>query len=299
MAEFYEVTLASVRLWCASFEADQPRTLVGYAPARGDMNEFDDVGAGEHKTTVELLFADMPNEPKSGLDRFRDLKALVDAGNPEEGYYFSHPIDGTFRVKIGDFRYSYTDGRLTATASLTRVGTRGSVASIGPAVSPDAGAEAVQVAADNATRELAAVGLTAPSPAAAAAAAERWSEVDVAPRSVFTELGTESQRIEDDIAKLNLLGDLEFWGAYKSLVDLRHQLTAAADAATAEVAEVFSLFVSAARPLRTIIASVYGSAAAREKFDQVAKLNDISTPARITPGTVLLMPAPDPTPRRV
>lgn len=297
MADYYTATIANIRLWCSSIDTEAPRSLVPYAPARGDVTEIDDAGAGEVKTTAELLFVEMAGE-RPAIERFRALAALVAGGNPDEGFYFSHPIAGTGRVKIGEFRHTFTGGTLAATIGLTRVGDRAAVSPVGPAVSPDAGAEAVKVAADAADAELAAVGLTGASPAAAAAAAQRWADTDVAPRTVFTELGTESQRIEDEIASLDLVGDLDFWPAYKTLVNLRYALTSAADGATAEVADVFGFLVDTARPLRAIVASVYGARRAAETYGQVVSLNDVSNPARIPAGTTLLLPALAPAPRR-
>lgn len=297
--DFYEAAIAGIRLWCSALETEAPRTLVGYQPARGDVGDFDDAGAGEHKTSAELLFAAMPGEAQDGRARYNELRALVEAGNPDEGHYFTHPLEGTFRVKIGEFRTSIRNGVLSASITFTRVGARAAaVASVGASIAPESGLAAVSAAAAAADLELAAVGLASPSPAAAAAAAGRWAEPDVAPRTVFTELGTESQRIQDEIAGLDLLGDLDFWPAYKTMIGLHYALASAADAATADVAAVFGLLVDRPTPLRAILARVYGGRGGAARFDQVIKLNDISAPGRVPAGTTLLLPAVTPTPRR-
>jgi hypothetical protein len=293
----YDATLAGVRLWCSSVETEAPRTLVGYIPARGDAEEYDDAGAGEHKTSVELLFAQMPGEARTGRDRYNELRALVEAGNPEDGHYFTHPLEGTYRVKIGEFRTMLGNGQLRVSATLTRVGARLAVSALGAAVAPEAGLEAVTSAADAADAALDTAGLSSPAPAAATAAATRWAEPDVAPRTVFTELGTESQRIQDEIATLDLTNDLDLWPAYKTMVELHYALVGAADAATAEVAAVFQLLVDRPTPLRALIAAIYGSRGAAEKYEQIIKLNDIGNPARVPAGTTLLLPAREPTPR--
>lgn len=295
---FYESSIAGIRLWCSSIETESPRSLVGYQPARGDVESFDDAGAGEHKTSAELIFAAMPGEAKTARARWDELRALVEAGNPEEGHYFTHPLEGTFRVKVGDFRTTLRNGRLEVSITFTRVGARSSVSALGPSVAPESGLAAVTSASAAATLELAAVGLSSPAPAAATEAATRWAEPDVSPRTVFTELGTESQRIQDEIAGLDLLSDLDFWPAYKTMIGLHYALASAADAATAEVSSVFALLVDRPTPLRAIVARVYGGRGAGERYDQVVKLNDVGNPGRIPPGTTLLLPSIAPTPRR-
>lgn len=297
MADFYEAQLGGVRLYLASADTDAGRTLVEHRPTRGDQVEVDDRGQGPHRTRVDLLFVTMAGAPPP-LDRLRKLVALVAAGNPD-GFFFSHPVEGTYRVAIGDFSHSLgTSGQLRASASLVRMeAPTAAVTPIGPGVSPDAGLEAVTASAGAVADELADADLESDVPAAVVASVGRWAEVDTAVRTVFMEAASISQQIQDEMARLELAADLRLWPAYKAMVTLAASVQAAAEAATAEVATVFRLRVSAATALRALVARVYGSRLAAERLAQVIKLNDAGNPARIPAGTELIMPALAPAPR--
>lgn len=292
MAEFYEARIAGVRLYIASLDTDAPRDLVKHRPVSGDDVEVDDRGRGEHTTDVELLFATMPGETQSPKARFDAFNALVNKGNGAEGYYFTHPVEGTYRVAIGAFRYSLRNGVIRATATFTRVGTIEAVVPIGPSVSPEAGLEAVTAAADAATAALDDVDLESDVPAEAVATATRWADPDVSARAVFLEVGSASKRIQGEIDALDLVSDLLLWPAYRALIELQHALAGAADAATAEVANVFSLLIERPTPLRAICARVARgtSTSAEDLYAQVMRLNDVATPARIPTGTTLIVP---------
>ena len=298
MAEFFDASLAGVRLWLSGLSAEAGRTLVENQPTRGDDNDVDDRGRAPRRWRVSLLFATMPGETEAPVNRLRRLIALVDKGS-DDGFTFTSPVEGTCQVRIGDFTYELgQSSRLTASATLVRIGTsEPAVIPLGPAVSPEAGAEAVTAAADRTTTELAAVNLESDVPAAAAAAAERWADPATSPREVFLEVASLTSQIQDEIAALELGGDLQLWPSYKSMVELADQAIGAANAATATAGAVFRLLIDRPTPLRVIAARVYGAALAAERMAEIVRLNDLATPGRVPSGTELIMPATRPSAR--
>ena len=291
MAEFYDCTLAGVRLYLSDLSVEGGRTLVEQQPSRGDDNDVDDRGRGPHRARCSLLFVPMEGEAEP-LERLRRLIAMVNKG-ADDGFTFTSPIEGTYRVRIGEFRYDLTQsGRLSATATLVRVSTsEPAVAPVGQAVSPEAGAEAVAAAADLASADLAAANLSSNVPRLAAAAAARWAEPTTSPRSVFLEVATITSQIQDEIAALELGGDLQLWPAYRALVELADQVIAAATSATATAGAVFRLLVDRPTPLRVLVARVYGAAQVADRMTEIIRLNDLATPGRVPAGTELVLPA--------
>ena len=298
MAEFYDASLAGVRLWLASLSADGGRTLVETQPTRGDENDVDDRGRAPRRWRVSLLFAEMPGETESPAARLRRLIALIDAGS-DDGFAFTSPIEGTCQVRIGDFTHELgSNFRITASATLVRLGDlEPAVTPVGPAVSPAAGAEAVTVAAGRATAELEAVNLESDAPAKCTEAAVRWTDPATSPRQVFLEVASLTTEIQDEIVALELGGDLQLWPAYRSMVELASQTIAAANAVTSTAGAVFRLLVDRPTPLRVIAARVYGAVLAAERMAEIVKLNDIGTPGRVPAGTSLIMPARRPAAR--
>lgn len=298
MAEFYEASLAGVRLWLASLSAEGGRTLVEQQPTRGDENDVDDRGRAPRRWRVSLLFADMPDETESPADRLRRLIATLEAGS-DDGFAFTSPIEGTCQVRVGEFTHELgANGRLTASATLARLGAQApAVIPLGPAVSPEAGAEAVTASAGRATAELEAVNLESNVPSSCAAAAVRWTDPATSPRQVFLEVASLTSEIQDEIVALELGGDLQLWPAYRSLVELASQTIAAANAVTATAGAVFRLLVDRPTPLRVIAARVYGAVLAAERMAEIVRLNDVGTPGMVPAGTSLVMPARRPAAR--
>lgn len=298
MAEFYDATLAGVRLWLASLSAEGGRTLVEQQPTRGDDNDVDDRGRAPRRWRVTMLFAEMPGEQEAPVDRLRRLIAALEAGS-DDGFAFTSPIEGTCQVRVGEFTHELgMNGRITASATLSRLaaGTP-AVIPLGPAVSPEAGAEAVTAAAGRATAALEEVNLESDVPSSCAAAAARWTDPATSPRQVFLEVASLTSQIQDEIVALELGGDLQLWPSYRSMVELASQTIAAANAVTSTVGAVFRLLVDRPTPLRVLAARVYGAVLAAERMAEIVRLNDLGTPGMVPAGTSLVMPARRPASR--
>lgn len=293
-AVFYEARLAGLPVWIASISTDAGRTVVEHLPTVGDEVELDDRGQAPLRARVELLFAERPGLAPAA-DRLRELAAKVAKGDPD-GFWFTHPILGTYRAAVSDFTFELRGTIASATCTLIRKGAPTAVEPLGPGVAVTAGVEAVSTAADQVKTELAAVDLETDVGTSAIAAITAWP--DAPARQVFLDAATLSAQIQDEIARLELLADLELWPAYKALIGLADSVRSAAEAATSAVPRTFRLLVSAPVALRALVARVYGGRLAAERYEQVVALNDLSTPGRVPAGTTLVMPALAPAPRR-
>jgi hypothetical protein len=266
------------------------RRWVVQSPPIGEQHALQDRGLDLPRTECELIFNDRPGAGDY-LERFLAFRALAQRGVPQ---LFVHPLHGAYEAVVADPVYTVDSAELCVRVSCTFLAYTEPepVAAIGSGVAAAAGPEAVGVAAAAADAELAAAGLTSSVPAEAVTTAEAWAAADEPDaRAISLETASYAAKVDDAIESLQLATDLRRWTAYRAMVSLRYNVTRAAAAVTSETRRITSLLVPVATPLVVLCSKVYGARDARDRADQVAKLNGLRTPGLVPAGTTLQLPA--------
>lgn len=265
------------------------RDWVTQSPSRGDDHQLQERGRRQRRTTCELIFCDQEGQRGDYLERWLAFKAAAESTTPA---LFRHPLEGSYVAVVVDLQGSVSLPERAVRASCTFVAAAEPAPRAQPTgagVTVQAGPEAVDVAAARATAELDQVGVASSAPAACRSAAGRWAS-DEAPvaRSIAVEAASLAAALDDLAAAL--LTSLGRWQAYRSVLLLRAEVLRAADAATTSAGTVYRYTVQVAEPLRSLIARLYGAAAALELTAQVARDNGLRSPGWVAAGTVLTLP---------
>lgn len=288
---YFQATWGRLKLWCASVQTDNSRDVVVHQLTSGDVHPTQKRGLRPRRTRCTLLFDDFPTESASASDRFRQLKAAVDAGAEA---IFTHPIDGSYLAEVGEFTYVIDEHSNVTDCSIEFIATEEieAVSPAGAGTSGISGEGSVTQAADDLQAALDEAGIESTVPADAVTAQASWTESeDVSPRQVIVDTAALSDRLSALIEDEALEDDLALWDVYRAAIMLGDAIRTAAIAATAEVPTVFSMRVMTPVALLALAGRVYGGDEAEDRARQIASLNDIRTVAWIDAGTELIMPA--------
>jgi hypothetical protein len=284
---YFDASFAGIYMLIANIDSESGRDIAVQSPARGDRHVLQDRGRKLLSTTCEMLFVPQPGLG-SYLERFDQFRALAEGGKSD---VFSHPLLGSYRARIGDFRFRASeDAAVEVTCTILAEDEPTVVFRAGAGISTEAGVEAVSAAAAAADTELAAVDLESDVPSSALAQVTAWaSGEDLDSADVFAQVATVSSQIDDAITALDLTSDLSRWEAYKQMIRLQYEVQRAAEAAVSDADNVFDLTVRVPRPLRAICAELYGAALAEDRATKIAKLNRLRTPGLVPAGSRLKM----------
>lgn len=283
--QFYESSFGGQRLWLSRISTDLSRTVVVHELSHGDEHPVQDQGRGPVRVTASARF-DWFLDDVAPIDQIRALKALID----DKPRILSHPVEGSFLARVGPFTYDVgEDSVITAELQFFAVQEVVAVSPAGAGGIPASAEGAVAAAATSLTAELDELGVASTLPTEAAAAADSWSaDPELNPRAVYAQTGSLTERIS--ILADDLEADHDTWPAYRATILLAEALRAAAESATAALAQTFQLQVGAPIALRALVASIYGADEADDRYLQAMRLNDLANPACIDAGTMLQMP---------
>jgi hypothetical protein len=287
---YFAATYGGIPLLIGSISTDRGRDVVVQSPANGDIHTLTDQGKRVRRCTAEILFCEQPGlaPPTDRYDRF---VSLFEDGDP---HILSHPLDGQYTARGENLSVDGDASSLTIRVSATflREQTRPAVIPADAGADPSAGVASVTAGADRAIGVLDEFELESSVPAAIKAEVTAWDEAeDLDAQAVFLSVGSLTQQIDEDIDELGLTADLELFPAYQAMILLRYELVKAAGAFTSSAETVFDLFVAVPRPVLAICAEIYGARQARDRAEQVTKMNRIRTPGRVPAGTTLKMPS--------
>lgn len=291
-AEYFDVTWGRTRLWCSSIQTDNSRTQVVHELSTGDTHPVQDRGLAPRRVRCELLFVDMHNEKLSALERFLIFKGQVDNGNEE---VFTHPIDGSYPAKVGEFNYTIDeDGNFAdVTAEFIAADEVVAVNPAGPGQTTPTGIDAVQARADELLADMTEFEIDSTIPADAIAAVDAWTSGDTVPtRDIVNQTADLSEQLSSFIEDEGLEDDLELWDVYRSTILLGDAIRSAALAATSETASIFIVKIAAPTSVLGLAARTYGGLEAEDRERQIRNLNDIrTTSGLLEPGMEIAMPA--------
>lgn len=296
--DLFETTWGSIRLWCSSITTSAPRTQVTYelsTVTSPDEHPTTDRGPGVEKITCSLLFDQMPRDPTPPLDRFKAFIAQKNRGDVE---LFTHPIEGSFPVRIGEFTYQIDEDSnvVDATAEFIVAGEMQPVIAARTALASTTGTDSVSARAEVLSGLLDDLDLLEDGPTVAdqaVTAVESWSESDEIPtRDILNDAANVSSGIDALIQDLGLEDDLALWPTYQAAILLQETFRSSALAATSETDSLFFLKVNSPTSVLALVTRIYGGVEADMRDRQVRSLNVIDAPGgMIRSGTELAMPS--------
>jgi hypothetical protein len=289
MAKFdVPIFWGGIRLWAEAGDVDVSRTLTPHELVQGDEHPLHDAGLAAKPIRLSILFDEFPDEPLSAEDRLQRLLAQHRTGR---SFMFSHPIEGNFLAKIGQFQYRQDDdSNYTADITFypsdqdTPVSPAGAgVPAIAGETSVDAAADALDDAVEDLDEDLQADANELA--AAARAASSSWIKgAEVLTRKVMADLADITNRINALIVDHFLDHRLELFDAWLAAILLGDSTREAAAAATSEVAKVFTVRIEEPVVLLALCAQIYGGADAPTRERQIREMNDLRSSTWIGPG---------------
>lgn len=287
----FAVSWGRLTLWCAAIGTSLPRQLIVHRQSSGDEHPVDDRGLDAQRSRVTILFDDFDGEKTTPVARFRELLAAHKLGTEA---MFTHPIDGAFMAKIGEFSYDLVSDYGTpqnVSCEFVPVDTVNTVSPAGANTSGSVGEGAVNAAADDLDAALAAAGIELEDPPTdlGREAAESWVSGETVPtRKVIVDTANISSMLSAMIVEQGLEDDLALWDVFVATIMFGSATRNAAIAATSEVPAVFVLRVRRVVAILPLMARIYGGAEAEDRARQAEELNDIRTPGWFGPGDLLL-----------
>lgn len=289
----YKVTWGRLRLWCSTVTSNNGRTPVIHELATGDEHPVQDRGLAPRKTKLSLLFDDFPSEDDPPITRFRQLLDQIEGGGDQ---IFTHPVRGSYLVKVGEFDYDIDEDGNVSNCSLELIANQpiAAVQAAGAGTSPSAGSDAVNTRADALQAACDDAQLDTALPALAKGIQSNWDDIGdqgagVPIRQVLSDAANVSQQVADFIEVAALEDDLDLWPVYQAAIFLGDAVRASSLAVTSSAAAVFVLTIRVPISVLALIINVYGGGDAADLETQIHQLNDLETiGGLIQPGDVVL-----------
>ncbi len=289
---YFEASYGGIPLQATSLSTQRGRDINVQSPSRGNKHTLDDRGLRQHVTAYAIRFNDVPGLAPY-LDRYDEFLRVAES---EQSQIFSHSVDGSYRAKIGPIDAEHDDAALEVrlTCTVYREDEPRQVFPVGAGAAPVAGVESVTVAAAAADEQLADLELESDVPSDMVDAVTEWSEAeDLDSNDVFLRVASLTAELDEEVATLELAGDLDSWQAYETMMLLRYSLARAAEAFTSDAEIIVDAIVDEPRPLLAIAAELYGAEQAQSRADEIARTNRVRTPGLVPRGTTLKIPRPE------
>lgn len=287
----FKCAWGSCELWVSSVETAEGRDLVIQSYTNGNIPSIQNRGDTPPTVRVALIFDDIRGQKENGDDRLTHFRALKAAGKPQ---LFTHPLYGTYLAEIGEFTTTIDESSVvTGSATFHATEDNGAVTVYPQGISIDGGTQSISAAADALDAQLADVELTSPVSALARATATAFDAATSA-RAVLVQLSQSSAIANQAIDDLQTTSDIALWPVFKSLVVLGDAYRSTANFVNGDDGGLFTMVVNSPTSLRRLVQDI--SAGDPSNFDDYYQsaldLNDVSTPARIPPGTTLRLRRP-------
>lgn len=286
--EFFQAQWGRHKLWASRVTTDNGRRQVIQELSSGDEHPVQDRGLKPRRVTLELLFDDFPEESSTPTNRFRSLKADVDAGTRA---IYTHPIDGGFLARVGSFDYDIDANSVITNARIEFIADEAidAVQPAGAGATSISGEGAIEQAADDLDAALAAAGLDGTDLTATAKSnAADWQDAeDLSTRQVIVDAAETAAGVGALIEENGLEFDLALFDVYRAAIMFADSVRVGAIAATSETPSVFVLRIVQPTSLLPLCARTYGGNEAEDRARQVTELNDIRTPGWLAPGEYL------------
>ena len=246
-----------------------------------------DRGLALRETSVEIHFL--------GVDSRQKLQQFEQLAESPEPQIFVHPVRGRYLSTVKEFQYQLRGGVSgnVVTCVFVEYAPPDPVAMPGFGPATAVSSDAVLVSAERAKEAATQSGLSLPSldttVDAAAALAAKWASQIGSARDVVAELDESLARLVVQIEEVKRQG-LRAWGVNKHLERLGARLRLLAADTVSDGADLSLHEVSSDVPLISLCARLYNGSVAKQRADEVARINGIRDPGLIRAGTVLRIP---------
>lgn len=251
------------------------------SPTRGSNHTLQPRGLKVRRTPCEILFVGDGFE-----ERWRKFDELA---NGEEPKLFVHPLRGSYLAIVEGWTYAVSEvgGLITGSCTFVEFSPPAAPSPVAAASSATAGAAGVRIAKDKADAAALAAGTTFDEGAEALALADEWSSTDgLDARSVQAQLEATTAKIVERLDALKPSNNAE-WQLYKAMLRTNYQLQQSARAVLAEGEIVADFLVETGAPLVVIARRLYGGAQARDRAEDLRRLNNLRSPGYVPAGTRL------------
>ena len=279
-----DARFGDVALGITSLDHEGGQDWATSSPTSGDRHTLQPRGLRQRRTPCRLAFVGPDFEA-----RWRAFDELADS---DQARLFVHPLRGSYLAVVEDWRYSVSEVGDFVEGSCTFIEYAPPLppSPVAASSSAAAGAAGVRIAADNAIAAATAAGTTFEEAEQASANAEEWSSSDgLSAREVQATLDATLARIDDRLNALKPSNSAE-WQLFKSMLRVRYQLQQSAAAVLAEGESVTEFLVETGTPLIAIAVRLFGGADARQRAEDLRRLNNLRTPGMVPAGTRLKVP---------
>lgn len=298
--EMFECSWGGLRLDVQTTQDADGRGLVPFESPGRDGAQLRDMGGEPRVTRCRVVFMQVSDDDDP-MGRFRQFAAMKDEGLTRT---FVHPLTGPFEAKVGDFAFSAEAeqrGLVVVECSFHEDSERPAVFKGGPGVQPVSGLVDVEASSSELDDGLVEVEdvtgqkLTTSVGTDALGMVQGWESAGdgLTARDVTLQLNSFNNQLEDEMDRLDLVTDIDRWPVLEAFNRLKYSVTKAAVSFITLTPRIVEWRPIAPINLFAFCQRTYGADEAEERADQIERLNDLKTPARIEPGTVLRVPAPD------
>src|ERR1051326_6151222 len=227
---WFDASFDDFPLRITSITTEDGRDIVVQSPARGSKHYNQDRGAKIGRVNAELVFVDEPRADDFRT-RFDAFRKLISDGKPK---VFSHPVIGSYLARWEGGTHAAEPRRMiTFSVSFLPDNEPQVVSKVLAGITPVAGVQALQVAAQEADDALSAVGLTSSAPSNTLARVNTWNDADdLDSQDVIVGVESAVSEINQAIDDLEMASQIERWEAYVAFVNLAYTVRRVADAFT-------------------------------------------------------------------
>lgn len=268
------------------------RSIVSHTYARRDGGDLIDFGAEPRVTECRILFFERSPDKENPselnhLQRYAAFCAVVARGTPQP---FVHPITGQYTALVENFTSEASaedPNTIDVSCSFVEDTTSPAVYTTRPL---DAGVAAVATEALLLDAAAVDAGLS-PSGAAISALVDGWDAGTTTVREVNAQMAAITQTVDDAIDEYELATDPSKYYLYRSYQRLHYSARRAAELFKESQPQIYSVTLTADKPLRVLVAENYGALDLEARYSQIVNLNDLDDPTLIKAGTTLRVPA--------
>lgn len=283
--ELLPASFAAIPLNVVRTSDNHQRALVRHGYPSREGAKLQDMGGEPRTTRMELVFF--------GENHIQHLRQMIAAWREGVVDTLIHPITGTFEAALEEFDWNAEAASrdfITATATFVEdilTADNQVIRSFSGEIPNrnlvDQDVEAVEA-------ELVELGLESEVPEEVTEQLDLWQDAEPADMTrpqIELELSALSNRIQDEIDRLDLAADVANYPAYEAFVRLHNNLRNLAELLIAQAPRLTTYTVPVAAPLLVIFQGLYGGQGALDRYTRGLDMNRVLNPALVPAGTVL------------
>lgn len=310
----FEASFGGLRIDVMNTSDTNGRDLaVHQSPHRNGARVVDQGGVAR-VTSCKVVFVPEAGNPNDDpMERFLFFQDLKNQGVTRT---FVHPLSGAYQAKIGTFDWSATAderGTIYVDCTFHEDSAEPAIFQVGPSAPLRTGVEDVRASGAEVDAGLVEVNevrafrgdppLTTTVPSSALALAEAWEEASTDDQNTLTsgeitgQLNSLSNEIQAEMDRFEVATDIENYPMLLAFNHLMYSLRRAAQSFLEDTPRLVDIRVLAPMSLFALAQATYGASQADTRVEQLLRLNDVKSPARLPAGLTLKGPAKSAAPR--